>query len=59
MAGGAAATNGAGAFVVVHNVSASHSDLVQFMQIYVVVALAAALLIAGSPRSWRAACCHP
>ncbi|MFE1084127.1 sensor histidine kinase [Brevibacterium sediminis] len=47
VAGGAAATNGAGAFVVVHNVSASHADLVQIMQIYVVVALAATLLIAG------------
>ena len=47
VAGGAPATNGVGAFVVVHNVSASHADLVQIMQIYVVVALAATLLIAG------------
>ncbi len=47
VAGGAAATNGVGAFVVVHNVTASHADLGQIMQIYVVVALAATLLIAG------------
>ncbi|MGC2939210.1 ATP-binding protein [Brevibacterium sp. FAM 24638] len=47
VAGGAQATNGLGAFVVVHNVSASQGDLVQIMQIYVVVALAAALLISG------------
>ena len=47
VAGGTAATNGLGAFVVVHNVSASQGDLVQIMQIYVVVALAAALLISG------------
>ncbi|MCD1285283.1 two-component sensor histidine kinase [Brevibacterium sp. CCUG 69071] len=39
--------NGGGAFVVVHNVSASQSDLSQIMQIYIVVALAAALLISG------------
>lgn len=36
-----------GSFVVVHNVSASHSDLTQVMQIYTVVALAAALVITG------------
>ncbi|UVI35583.1 HAMP domain-containing protein [Brevibacterium spongiae] len=47
VAGGAGASNGLGAFVVVHNVSASQGDLVQIMQIYVVVALAAALLISG------------
>ncbi len=40
-------TNGGGAFVVVHNVTASHSGLSQFMQIYMIVALAAALLISG------------
>lgn len=37
----------AGAFVVVHNVSASNTDLIQVMQIYIVAALAAALLISG------------
>ena len=42
-----AAGGQAGSFVVVHNVSASHSDLTQVMQIYTVVALAAALLITG------------
>ncbi|MDN6124215.1 MAG: HAMP domain-containing histidine kinase [Brevibacterium sp.] len=36
-----------GSFVVVHNVTASHADLTQVMQIYTVVALAAALLITG------------
>lgn len=42
-----AADNGPGSFVVVHNVTASHTDLTQVMQIYIVVALAAALLISG------------
>ncbi|TSI19862.1 HAMP domain-containing histidine kinase [Brevibacterium aurantiacum] len=41
------ADNGLGSFVVVHNVTASHADLSQVMQIYIVVALAAALLISG------------
>ncbi|GAA1930739.1 ATP-binding protein [Brevibacterium antiquum] len=41
------ADNGPGSFVVVHNVTASHADLSQVMQIYIVVALAAALLISG------------
>ncbi|MCF2571731.1 sensor histidine kinase [Brevibacterium sp. UCMA 11754] len=41
------ADNGPGSFVVVHNVTASHTDLSQVMQIYIVVALAAALLISG------------
>lgn len=41
------ADNGPGSFVVVHNVTASHTDLTQVMQIYIVVALAAALLISG------------
>lgn len=47
VAGGSGAQKGLGAFVVVHNVSASHADLVQIMQIYVIVALAATLLISG------------
>ncbi len=34
-------------FVVMHNVSASRADLTQVMQIYIVVALAAAILISG------------
>ncbi|WP_231443031.1 sensor histidine kinase [Brevibacterium zhoupengii] len=41
------ADNGPGSFVVVHNVTASHTDLTHVMQIYIVVALAAALLISG------------
>ncbi|MCM1011341.1 MULTISPECIES: sensor histidine kinase [unclassified Brevibacterium] len=36
-----------GSFVVVHNVTASRADLIQFMQIYVIVALLAALIISG------------
>ncbi|MGO1312089.1 MAG: sensor histidine kinase, partial [Brevibacterium aurantiacum] len=39
--------NGPGSFVVVHNVTASHTDLTHVMQIYIIVALAAALLISG------------
>ena len=42
-----AAGGATGSFVVVHNVTASHADLTQVMQIYTVAALAAALLITG------------